>query len=235
MLHNGGMLPLLRIASLMVDVAIVAAAGALALVPVLLSDVRGWGALGLAIYATSGGILLAFVVQSVLVVRGGRSVGQRLLRLRVVGAQGPATWPRLLLRLAAFYLMPAALVGGAYGLASMAEDRIEDWGSTHPDWQASYDDAVSKQDEANDRVNHTPYGTPEHDSAYSEGVRQNNRLADIMEQRESTRTAWLADHGDTLATQLAVLWALLNGVLLFTVGGPLHDRLLRTRVERGGA
>jgi hypothetical protein len=74
-----------------------------------------------------------------------------------------------------------------------------------------------------------------HDRAYSEPVRQSNRLAEIVTQRNITRTAWVADNGDTVATWLFTMWATLNGALLFTWGGPSHDRLLRTCVERGAA
>ncbi len=51
---------------------------------------------------------------------------------------------------------------------------------------------------------------------------------------DGTPTAWLAENGDTVATWLVVLWSVLNGALLFTTGGPVHDRLTRTRIEHGG-
>ena len=86
----------------------------------------------------------------------GRSVGQRLLGLRVVGDRGPVTRARLTIRLAVFYAIPALVVLGTVGAASVAERRIDDWGSTHSDWEASYDAAASQADEANDRVLQLP-------------------------------------------------------------------------------
>jgi hypothetical protein len=199
----------------------------------MLSGEKGWGALAIAIYLTAGGALLGFVGHTYLGALHGRSLGQRLLGLRVVGAPGSVTRGRLVLRLAAFYAMPILLFVGAYALGSAAHQRIDDWGSTHPDWQASYDEASSAEDEANDRVLHSKIGSPEYDRAYSEQVRQNNRLGEIVKQRDATRTAWVADNGDVVGSWLLLLWAAVNGALLFTQGGPVHDRLLRTRVERG--
>ena len=188
----GRMVPLLRIASLLVDVLVVAAAVCLGIVPVLLWADTGWGALALAIYATAGAGILAFGAQVLVGARSGRSLGQRLFRLRVVGAEAPVTRGRLLQRISVFCAMPALLFFGAYAGARVARDRLEDWGSTHPDWQTSYDEASLAEDEANERVNHTRIGSPENDRAYSERVRQSNRLGEIRRRaaRRATWTAW---------------------------------------------
>jgi hypothetical protein len=131
------MLPLRRVASLCVDLAIAAAAGGLAAIPIVLSGERGWGVFFVLILATSGAAFVAFAASVALGALSGRSVGQRLLGLRVVGDRTPVTRARLTVRLAVFYAIPALAVLGAVCAASLAERRIDDWGSTHPDWQAA--------------------------------------------------------------------------------------------------
>lgn len=227
------MLPLLRVASMIVDLAIVAAAGGLAAIPILLSGASGWGVFFLLILATSGAALVGFGGQIALGVLGARSVGQRLLRLRVVGDRAPITRARLLCRLAALYAMPALAALGALGASSLADRRIDDWGTTHPHWQASYDEAAQGREDANDRVLHTRIGSPEYLRAWDDEVEQGNRMGQLITERDRTWTGWLARSGDTLSIDLLLLWAAINGAMLFTRRGPVHDRLLGTRVERG--
>jgi hypothetical protein len=226
------MLALRRVASFWVDLAIVAAAGGLAAIPIVVSGERGWGVWFLLILVTSGAAFVAFAGSVALGALSGRSVGQRLLGLRVVGERGPVTRARLAVRLVVFYAIPALAVLGPVCAASLAERRIDDWGSTHPDWQASYDEATRQREEANGRVLHSTIGSAEFLRAWDDEVEGGNRMGQLIAERDATWTGWLSRSADTLSVRLLLLWAALNGALLFTRRGPVHDRLLATRVER---
>jgi hypothetical protein len=227
------MLALRRVASLVVDLTVAAAAAGLASIPILVSGERGWGVFALLMLVTSGAAFVGFAGPVVLGALSGRSVGQRLLGLRVVGNGEPVTRARLSARLTVFYAAPAFLVLGAVGASTLAVRRIDAWGSTHPDWQSSYDAAAREQDEANDRVLHTRIGSPEYLRAWDDQVEGGNRMGQLIAERDATRTGWLARSGDALGLEILLAWATANGALLFTRRGPLHDRLLGTRVEHG--
>ena len=58
-------------------------------------------------------------------------------------------------------------------------------------------------------------------------------MGQLIAERDGTWTGWLSRSADRLSLGLVLLWAALNGALLFTRRGPVHDRLLAMRVVRG--
>ena len=92
----------------------------------------------------------------------------------------------------------------------------------------------SKQDEANDRVLHARIGSAEYLRAWDDQVEGGNRMGRLIAERDGTWAGWLSRSADTVSIDLLLLWAAVNGALLFTRRGPVHDRLLATRVVRGG-
>ena len=194
----------------------------------------GWGALGMMIYATSAGAIVAFVVKASSSVLRGRLRRQRLLQASRSSEAGPGDPGAPFAPATSTRCRPS--FGGAYGAASMAQDRIGTTGGRpHPDWQASYDEAVSGGRGQRPRQPLRVHGTPEHDRACSETVRWHNQIGEIMDQRNEPCTAAARRQRRHAGLHgLLHARALVNGGLLFTQGGPLHDRLLRIGRREGG-
>lgn len=226
------MLALRRLGSFIIDLALLAACAGLGALLPLATGESGWGVFAMMLLLGCALTVLGLFAQFVVAAQRHQTLGQRVIGLRFVSDRVELRGRRIFVRMVLMVLLPAAVASIPWGIGAIAADHIENFGTTHPDWQQQLDQSYVQRDNSRNAADAS--------GDTSEGMRQfadqraaETRIQALLAQRDQTLLGRIHDNAEELVVEATLLWLFVNGLLLFTRQGPIHDRICRVRVERG--